>query len=338
MPIIFLLLITQTFSGHHYFKNITTGTDVSFRGLSVVDNSVAWVGGTKGSVGKTVNGGTNWTFYKVNGCEQCDFRSVYAFDERHAVITNAGSPAYIFKTNNGGETWDVVYKNEDTAAFIDGIDFWNDKEGIVFGDPLKGRMMILRTGDGGEHWRDIPDVDRPALDTGEASFAASGTTIKCHGKKGVIIATGGRVSRLWTSDNRGESWEKLKTPALHGQSSTGIFSIGYHDSKAIIIAGGDYKNDTLKQDHIFYTQDGGKTWLAPKHPTGGYRECITYANDETVFATGPGGIDISEDGGLNWRSFSSEKGFHVARKSRHGNLIIFAGAGGKISLLQQPPH
>ena len=80
-----------------------------------------------------------------------------------------------------------------SAAFFDGIGFWNDKEGIIYGDPLKNRLLLLRTNDGGKSWEAFPEQDRPLLAAGEASFAASGTTIRCIGtQKVIIIATGGK--------------------------------------------------------------------------------------------------------------------------------------------------
>src|SRR6185295_14311523 len=97
--------------------------------------------------------------------------------------------------------------------------------------------------------------------------------------------------------------------------------------------GGDYKKDTLKSDHIFYTKNNGKTWQAPISPTRGYRECVEYINQKTVIATGPYGTDISYDGGIKWAPMSDEQLYHVVRKSRQGNLVIIAGGDGKISLL-----
>lgn len=332
VAIILVLIAGDSEAQRPHWKNIQTNTGASFRGLSVVDNRVAWVSGTKGYVGISTNAGNDWQFRQVKGYEQCDFRSVYAFDDKRAVIANAGAPAYILITKDGGVNWTMVYKNTDSAAFIDGLCFWDNKNGIVYGDPIDGRLLVLRTNDGGQTWQANPEANRPMLEKEEASFAASGTAIRCMGKNKVIIATGGKTSRLLVSDNKGMSWESISTPIIHSLSSTGIFSFACADNN-IIIVGGDYKRDSLCTDHVFITKDGGKHWQAPATPTRGYRECVEIINNKTAIATGPGGTDITYDLGLHWQPLSDEKQFHVVRISRNGNLIIMAGGGGKISAL-----
>ncbi len=333
--LLFLLTSGLATAREFRFKNIDTKTDASFRGLSVIDNNVAWVSGTKGYVGKSINGGKNWTFRQVKGYEQCDFRSIYAFNSKTAIIANAGTPAFILRTEDGGQSWDAVYKKTDSAAFIDGIDFWNKKEGVIYGDPIHAHMLLLRTSDGGHTWKALSDKSRPVLADGEASFAASGTCIKCIKKKKVVIATGGKVSRLLVSNDRCKSWHSYSTPILQGESTTGIFSYLSAEKHKCFIAGGDYKNDTLRKDNIFYSEDNGNHWLYPNTPTRGYRECIVNMGDNTFLATGPGGTDISTNGGLDWKPFSDEPSFHVVKKSRKGNLIIIAGGKGKLSIVEE---
>jgi photosystem II stability/assembly factor-like uncharacterized protein len=331
---VLLFLPILVFGQDFRFKSIPPKTDASFRGLSVVDDDVAWVSGSKGWVGVTVNGGADWSFQQVKGFETADFRSLYAFDSKTAIIANAGSPAHILRTSDGGETWKVLYKNDAKEAFFDGIDFWNDEEGIIYGDPIQKRMLLLRTADGGNTWKELPGKNRPLLKDGEASFAASGTTVRCLERGNVIIATGGFVSRLWISDDKGMTWTPQNTPILQGESTRGIFSFAAINSKTFFIAGGDYKLDSLSSKHIFYTDDAGQHWSFPARPTRGYRECIEYLGRNVLLAAGPAGIDISRNAGITWIPFSDEKSFHVVRKARTGRWIVMAGGGGKISVLE----
>ncbi len=337
-PFLFILILSFAASAQKLdWLNIDTKTNASFRGLSVVNDSVAWVSGSQGWVGSTTNGGTNWSFRQVAGFEKCDFRSLYAFNAKKAIIANAGVPALVLLTQDGGATWHKVYENKDTAAFIDGIDFWNERKGIVYGDPIDKQMLLLNTADGGKTWAERTLADRPLLSDGEASFAASGTCVKCIRRKGVIIATGGKISRILFSKNRGKSWRSIATPILQGGAGTGIFSYLYLSHRHWIIAGGDYKNDTLRKDNLFYSLDAGKTWISPATTTRGYRECLSQAPDGTLLAVGPGGIDVSADNGKNWKAVSNEKQYHVISRARDGNLLIMAGGGGKISVLRTFP-
>jgi photosystem II stability/assembly factor-like uncharacterized protein len=300
--------------------------------LSVVDDSVAWLGGTAGTIGRSTNGGITWTFTQVPGHTDVDFRTLYAFDKQKAVIANAGSPAHILLTTDGGASWREVYTNKDSSAFFDGVDFWNDNEGIIFGDPIRGRMLMLRTRDGGMNWGEI--TTSPKLKEGEASFAASGTGIRCLNKKDVILATGGKTSRLFLSLDKGQSWRSILTPILQGESTTGTFSIAFRNFKEGIIVGGDYKRDTLKVAHVFYTLDGGRIWKTPASPTRGYRECVEFVDAKRVISTGPTGTDISNNNGISWEPLSDDKGFHVVRKARKGTRIIAAGSKGAIAVLR----
>ncbi len=334
----FILFISSASAQKIKLQQADTKTDVSFRGLSVVNDSVAWVSGGKGWLGITVNGGKDWSFTQVKGFEQCDFRSLYAFSAKNAVISNAGSPAYILCTEDGGNTWQKVYENDDSTAFIDGIDFWDSKHGVVYGDPIEGRMLLLGTNDGGKTWPKHPAEDCPVMSSGEASFAASGTCIKCMEHNKLIIATGGKVSRLFVSRNRGKSWKAISTPILQGAASTGIFSFLPLNKKSWLIAGGDYKHDSISTANLFITHDAGKSWDAPAASTRGYRECLEVIKNsdgaKCLLAVGPGGLDVSYDSGNKWMPLSDEQQFHVVKKSRTGNLTIVAGGQGKIAVVK----
>jgi photosystem II stability/assembly factor-like uncharacterized protein len=336
VPVFILLLSSFAAAAQNLsLQKVETKTNASFRGLCVIDDSVAWVSGNNNSVGITLDGGKNWAFTEVKGFGKCDFRSIYAFDSKNAVIANAGSPAYVLRTTDGGATWQKVYENKDTAAFIDGMDFRDSRHGFIYGDPINNHMMLLHTSDGGKTWAELPAGQSPLLTSGEASFAASGTCIRYTKSGKLIIATGGKVSRLHISGNEGKSWKQVKTPILQGEPSTGIFSFLPLTKNRWVIAGGDYKRDTLRASNFFYTCNNGKTWHAPAATTGGYRECLEKLDDETILAVGPGGIDISYDNGVNWVEFSDEKQFHVVRRARKGNLTIIAGGGGKVAVVRK---
>jgi photosystem II stability/assembly factor-like uncharacterized protein len=334
--IILLLLSKQALSQNLELKNIETNIDASFRGLSVVDDSVVWVSGSNGYVGKSTNGSHTWVFSQIKGFEKNDFRSIYAFNAKTAVIANAGSPAYILRTTDSGQNWTVVYTNKDSAAFFDGIDFWNNKEGMIYGDPIRHRMLLLRTHDGGQHWSELPKASCPELEQGESSFAASGTGIRCLKKNKIAITTGGKESRFFLSDDKGKTWTFVRSPINKGKASTGIFSFGCIDDTTFIVVGGDYKNETFSKDNVYllYRNIDHFTWKVVFTPTRGYRECVEYLGKKKLVAVGPTGVDISYNGGLHWKPFSEEKGLHVIRKSRKGKLIIAAGAKGKICVLE----
>jgi photosystem II stability/assembly factor-like uncharacterized protein len=334
--VVFLLLLqvarvdAQTFE----LQKVQTNTDAYFRGMSVVNDAVAWVSGSKGVVGRTINGGKTWRFLQVKGHEKLEFRSLYAFDSLNAVIANAGSPAMIMRTNDGGRNWKSVFQNSHPEAFVDGVDFWNAKEGIIYGDAIEGAMLIIKTRDGGNTWEEIPAALRPKLLEGEGSFAASGTNIRCVGKNKLIIATGGKHSRIFISEDKGKTWKIFSPPIIQGETMTGIFSTAFLNERHGIIVGGNYEIDSLAKDHVFITNDGGTTWSAPKKPTRGIREGAEFITDKIIIAAGFPGVDITYDAGQTWQPLSDEKQFAVVRKARTGSLIVLAGGAGKIALVK----
>ncbi|HEY4206138.1 MAG TPA: YCF48-related protein, partial [Puia sp.] len=129
---------------------LTSGTHSSFRGLSVVNDEVIWVSGSNGIVGRSLDGGKTWEWIRVPGHEKNDFRDIEAFDVNTAIIMAIASPAIILKTKDGGRTWRQVYENNDPGMFLDAMEFWNKDSGIVLGDPIKGRLFIAHTFDGGD--------------------------------------------------------------------------------------------------------------------------------------------------------------------------------------------
>lgn len=304
--------------------------DVSLRALSVVTDNIIWASGTKGTVINSIDGGKTWRAHAVEGMEQADFRTLYAFDARHAIIANVGSPGKILKTEDGGITWREVYTNAHPDIFIDGVDFRNDREGIVYGDPIDGRMFILTTTDGGNSWRPLESA--PRLEPGEASFAASGTGIRCIGESGLLICTGGSVSRLWQSTDKGVTWSYSRPPVVQGKASAGIFSVAA-DGRWVVV-GGDFQDESRKNDHHFFSDDEGKTWQVPSVSVRGYRECVESLGQGIWIAVGPTGIDLSTDNGTSWSGFADLKGLHVIRKSRKGTGAFAAGSNGVILRLK----
>lgn len=300
------------------------GKPVSLRGLSVVSDRVAWVSGSKGTVAKTIDSGKTWQWMTVQGFEQIDFRDIEAFSETEALIMGVAAPAYILRTIDGGNSWQVVYENRDTTMFLDAMEFWNEQSGIVLGDPQQGKFYIARTFTGGRQWQTIPEQNYPVAHPGEACFASSGTNIRRWGKKGAAFVTGGKRSRLFLNDRQ------IDLPLLQGKESTGANSLAIKKEKRIIVVGGDFtqRNDTT--GNCIISPNAGKSWYRPTNPPNGYRSCVEYLYKSTWITCGLNGVDLSTDDGNNWKSISTN-GFHVCRKAKDGQLVYLAGSNGRIA-------
>jgi photosystem II stability/assembly factor-like uncharacterized protein len=334
-PIYFLLFSLHLFSQSYTLDFYDSGVNSSFRALSVVNDSIAWLAGSDGWIGLTANGGNSWVFSQVKGREKHDFRSLYAFDDKKAVIANAGTSAEIWYTKNGGKNWNIIFADYRKNAFFDGIDFWDSANGLIYGDPIGGKLSLLFTDNGGETWQLIPEENCPSLSDGEASFAASCTGIRAYKNGQAMVSTGGMESRIWKSNDYGQHWQDFSVPIVTGKNSTGVFSHHFNSENTGIIVGGDYLESDEKTNHVFFTSDGGQTWIKPEKETRGYRECVEFIEGSTFMATGTNGVDLTTDNGRNWSALSDEKNFHVLRKARHGSLIIVAGSHGQIARIQK---
>lgn len=298
----------------------------SFRGLSVFSDKVIWVSGTQGTVGRSVDGGENWEWKTVAGFEKTDFRDIEAFDKKTAIIMGVGSPAYILKTTDGGETWRLVYENRDSVMFLDAMEFWNDMSGMAIGDPIDGRFFILRTFDGGDTWQTIPEMNRPVAMEGEACFAASGTNIRALGRGEAVFISGGISSNFFKRD------EKINLPLNQGVSTAGANSIAIRKKKTMVVTGGDFMKPEETKGNCAVSFDGGQTWSNPESWPSGYRSCVEYLSKKKWITCGLSGVDISSDDGLNWKNISNLS-FHVVRKAKKGKSVFLAGANGRIGKL-----
>ena len=323
---LFVVCLSTSLINAQTVKVLTSGSSISLRGLSVPDNQTVWVSGSQGTVGRSIDGGNTWKWIKVKGFEKTDFRDIEAFDGMNAIIMGVDAPAYILRTIDGGENWQVVYENKTAGMFLDAMEFWNEQSGIVIGDPINHHFYIARTFDGGKSWQEIPEDKLPIADTGEACFASSGTNIRKLNNKEALFISGGLHSNLFVRSN------KIHVPIIQGKESTGGNSIAVKNQKTWIVVGGDFtlKNDTSK--NCFITIDAGKSWIAPQKSPPGYRSCVEYLNKKKWSTCGLSGVDRSIDDGLHWKTISTQS-FHVCRKAKKGKAVYLAGGGGYVGKL-----
>jgi photosystem II stability/assembly factor-like uncharacterized protein len=319
-----------------------SGTDARLRGISVVNEKVAWASGARGTVLRTIDGGRVWQALNVPGAEALDFRDVDAVSDTTAYVLSIGNgPASrIYKTTDSGQTWTLQFQNDDPKAFFDAMAFWDADRGIAYSDSVDGRFVIIRTLDGGRTWTRIPPGALPPALDNEGAFAASGTNVAVFGTQHVWIGTGAAAtSRVLHSADAGATWTVAGTPLAAGPS-TGIFSIAFRDARHGIIVGGDYSKEDEAVDNAAVTSDGGKTWRLVAGLTG-YRSVVAYVGASRGahiwMAAGPTGADLSLDDGKTWRQVSS-LGFDtigVAKGEGRTPPIVFgAGANGRLGKLE----
>lgn len=301
-------------------------TNAHIRGLFLINDSVGWASGTEGTFLKMVNGKT-WVSDTVSSYTHLDFRDVHAFDEHTAILMAAGNEGRILRTSDGGKSWQDVYTNLEEGIFLDGMDFQGDV-GYCYGDPIKGKFVVLKSDNRGKTWRQIEPSVLPDALSKEAGFAASGTGVLTF-EKTIIIATGGdSIARVLKTTLGESSWKFFNTPIRSGEGC-GIFSMT-NTNQTVVAVGGCYLDSTNNLANCAISKDGGKSWkLINESAPRGYRSCVAYAEAGAfLIACGRTGIDISYDYGQSWKPLSNE-GYYVCALSESTGWLM--GKRGKMA-------
>ena len=309
-----LFLLTGTPTQAQYWKVQTSGIDTNLRSVSAaytpdakgVPVPVVWASGSNGVVLKSLDVGKTWQRLHVKDGDALDFRGIVAFNASTAYLISIGEgeKSLIYKTTDGGETWNLQYSDNRKEFFLDTIACRSEKECFALGDPINGKFLLLKTTDG-EHWNPLPTDNMPPALGSEGAFAASNSCLTLSGDKEIFFATGGPAARVFHSTDGGLSWTVARTLILQGNPSSGAFSLGFDGDKHLIALGGDYKEADNPDRASAYSMDAGSTWQLAARQPGGFRSGVAHIDDGRWVAIGPSGEDITSDNGAHWKHTDS---------------------------------
>jgi photosystem II stability/assembly factor-like uncharacterized protein len=315
-----------------------SGTTNRLQAISPVNSDVVWASGVGGTFVRTTDGGEHWQAGVVEGAELLQFRDVHGVSAKEAYLLSAGvgEDSRIYKTGDGGTTWQLQFKNENPSAFYDCFDFWSPNRGITMSDAVNGRFPVIRTRNG-EDWRLIARKLPPAQ-PGEAAFAASGTCVATQGENRAWIATGAaEEARILATTDGGDTWNAYGTPIVQGTPASGIFTVAFRDASHGILAGGDLEAPDGPSDNVAVSKDGGKTWkLVSGTPFPGAAYGLSYVpaqrhgqHERMVVITGPNGAAWTVNEGRKWHLIPDVRDYWaVAFADPHHGWLV--GTDGRI--------
>jgi photosystem II stability/assembly factor-like uncharacterized protein len=274
----------------------------------------------------------------VPGAELRQFRDVHGASATTAwlLASGTGDLSRIFRTDDAGATWVQQWVNEEPLGFYDCMDFWDERRGFVYGDAVDGSLRILVTDDGGASWNLVASGSLPQAFPGEGGFAASGTcAIAGEGGRGWIAAALGESTRAFLTTDYGRTWAAAVVPVVSGDGA-GLTSISMVDARRGTAFGGNLGITDVHTDNLARTLDGGRTWTALPHASmtgalyGGVH--VPDTGLRGMVAVGPGGADVSIDGGERWATLDLRPWWGIGSLGPDATWIT--GPGGRIARIR----
>jgi photosystem II stability/assembly factor-like uncharacterized protein len=217
-----------------------------------------WAVGQHGTILHTTDGGATWSAQR-SGTTQ-DLSAVTFTDTLHGYAV--GSFDAFVETRDGGVTWKRPASDGFGAFWCDAIAV--DAAGTIW---LAKDGGLVKSRDGGHHWRDVDLGDRyPVYD-----IAVSGSSLYAAGYVRSDAAASG-TSRVAASSDGGATWSER----ILGQ-----------DVSVITVAAGGASGVCAAGLGVVASQDGGATWTGGAFSTSGTGS-LDFVSATEGWATGGG--------------------------------------------------
>lgn len=253
---------------------------------------------------KTLDGGKTWKNVGLRDSRSIGKVIVDPQNADRVFVAALGHPfgpnpeRGIFRTLDGGKTWEkVLYKDENTGGIDIAFDphsanilyasLWAARRtawSLTSGEPGSG---LYRSNDGGTTWKQLQDHGLPKPPYGKIGVAVAANSDRVYA---LIEAQEGGVYR---SDDDGDTWQLVNDDHAFLQRAFYYMHIiaDPQDPDTVYVLNVDFYRST----------DGGRTFNKVKMPHGdNHGLWIDPKNPRRMIASNDGGVTVSVDGGKTW--------------------------------------
>ncbi len=288
------------------------------------------VGGN--GVYKSIDAGKTWKFVGLGDTHAIGRLAVNPKNPEIAFVAALGHPfgdneeRGIFRTQDGGKTWQKVLYKDDKTGGIDVVfdptnsnilfaGLWQAKRtpwSLDSGGPGSG---LYRSIDGGTTWKQLKGHGLP-----EGILGRIGVTVSGANPNRVYAAIEAEKGGIYRSDDGGDSWQLMNGDHRFTQRAWYYMHI-FADPKS---------EDTvyILNTGVYRSNDGGKTFSRIRAPHGdNHALWIDPSNPKRLINGNDGGATVSIDAGATWTSLYNQptaQFYHVATDNRFPYYIYGA--------------
>ena len=261
---------------------------------------------------KSLDAGKSWNFIGLEGTEHISRIRIHPKNPNIVYVAALGNlwkpneNRGVFRSTDGGDTWDKILYESDKAGAGDLIidpnnsriiyaSTWEMKRNGFRMDSGGNDSKLFKSFDGGNSWINITsNSGLPAGPWGIVGITVS--PVDSNRIWTIIEAADGGVFR---SDDAGETWEKVNENRALRQRAW-YYSRIYADSQ---------NKDKVYVMNVSYgvSTDGGKSFTLKNAPHGDHHDLwIDPNNNDRMIIADDGGAQISSDGGNNWTTYYNQ--------------------------------
>jgi photosystem II stability/assembly factor-like uncharacterized protein len=284
---------------------------------------------TGDGVYKSIDGGKTWRNMGLTNAQQIGSVIIDPRNPNRVFVAALGHPygpnleRGIFRTLNGGETWEPVVNRGENAGAIQ-VEFDPSNPNTVYGVLWESRQGpwenaawqgtnsgLYKSTDGGTRWEHLTN----GLPTAAQGLGRIGIGVS-RSNPNIIYATvdAPQLGGIYRSDDAGAKWHRVNPdPRTWGRGS---------DFAEIKVDPKNPEVTYVANTSTYRSTDGGKTYVAFKGAPGGddyHRIWINPDNSKIILFAADQGGTITVNGGETWSSWYNQptaQFYHVITDNR----------------------